>query len=431
MKNIISIVLLVSAFMIFASYGKQNPQWKVTIEEGDGVKIIKNPNVPLYGEITLDLEEDLSIGNEEDENYMFFRAGPPVVDSEENILILDRGNYRVQKYDKDGKYLQSIGRQGQGPGEFERLSTLYIDTANNIYVEDSGQKVHIFNEEGEFKNTIMLADYTRPIMGKFFITKEGSLIAQTLSRGERKSDIPMDHDTFYDIDLISKEGKTIKTMASFRKEMSDIIMTERGFTSPNSLCIPRLCLCPINEDLAIYGYALDYSLFVINAKGETVHVIKKDEPPQPVTRAEKEKVIDRKMELQKKSEGRSQISRSKYASALKFPKHKPFYERIIKDDKERIYVEKFTFPFDRSDICNFDIFNIDGYYLYRAKVPVRPSVIKSGYIYRTEYNQDTGYAKIKRYKIKNWTQIREGVKDRNFLFVFAANPTQFSPFSTH
>ena len=28
---------------------------------------------------------------------------------ERNILILDRGNYRVQKYDKDGKYLQTNG----------------------------------------------------------------------------------------------------------------------------------------------------------------------------------------------------------------------------------------------------------------------------------------------------------------------------------
>jgi hypothetical protein len=404
---ILSFVLLVSASIIFASYGEQNPQWKGTIEEEDGVKVIKNPNEPLYGEIEFELEEDLSIGNEEDENYVFYRASLGEVDSDGNILVLDRGNFRVQKFDKDGKFVQSIGRQGQGPGEFERPSTLYLDSDNNIYVEDSGGKVHIFFKGGEFKNAITLTEYTRPILGEFSITKEGNLIAQTISRGERKSVNPMDIDSFSNIDLINPEGTTIKTIASFRWERSERIKTERGSTWPNSLCIPRLCLCPMNEDLAIYGYSLDYSLFAINAKGEAVYVIKKDESPQPVTKAEKKKVIDRFMEGQKKRERGPKISRNKYASALRFPKHKPFYERIIKDDKDRIYVEKFKFLFNRSDITDFDIFSKDGYYLYRAKVPVRPSVIKSGYIFKTEYDQDTGSAKIKRYKIKNWEQIRE------------------------
>jgi hypothetical protein len=214
----------------------------------------------------------------------------------------------------------------------------------------------------------------------------------------------------YNIDLISQEGTTIKTVASFRIERSKSIRTERGFKSLNSLSMPRLCLCPINEDLVIYGYALEYSLFAINAKGRTVYIIKKDEPPQPITKTEKDKVIDRPMRAQEENERRPQISRSKYANALRFPKHKPFYERIIKDDRDRIYVEKFKFIFDRIDITDFDIFSKDGYYLYRARVPVRPSVIKSGYIYKTKYDQETGYSKIKRYKIKNWGQIRERVR---------------------
>ncbi len=404
-------VIIVLSILVFASAHEES-QWKGKIEYEDGVKVIKNPKEPLFGEITFDLEEDLSIGNEEDENYMFYRASLGAVDSDGNILVLDRGNFRIQKYDRNGKYLKSIGRQGQGPGEFERPDTLYLDSDDNLYVEDAG-KVHIFNKGGEFKTAITLAEYTRPIMGEFFTTKEGSLIAQTLSRGERKSDMPMDRDMFYNIDIVSQEGTTIKTIATFRIESSDTIKTERGFTSPNSLCIPRLCLCPINEDLAIYGYALDYSLFAINAKGETVYIIRKDESPKPVTGAEKEKVIDRRMRAQKENERMTQISRSKYASALRFPKHKPFYRTIIKDDKDRIYVEKFKFPFDLSDSADFDIFSKDGYYLYKAKIPVRypfiPPVIKNGYDYTTEIDQETGYAKIKRYKIKNWDQIREGL----------------------
>ena len=150
-KKLGLVLVFLSCLIFIAGFGEQKTEWKGTIVEEDGIKVIINPNEPLYGEITFDLEEDLSIGNEEDENYMFYRGVSIEVDSEENIFVLDRGNFRIQKFDRNGKYLQSIGRQGQGPGEFERPSTLYLDSDDNLYVEDSG-KVHIFNKGGEFKN---------------------------------------------------------------------------------------------------------------------------------------------------------------------------------------------------------------------------------------------------------------------------------------
>jgi len=378
MKFLMKLVTVISiGFLFFSAYAieNQNPQWKGTIEEEDGVKVIKNPNEPLYGEITFDLEEDLTIGNEENENYAFYSILKVNIDSKENVYGLDMRNCRIQKFDKNGKYLQTIGRKGQGPGEFERPSSLYLDSENNIYVEDSGQKVHIFNKEGEFKNAITLTEYGRPITREFGITKEGSLIAQTLSRGERKSDMPMDSDMFFNIDLVSQEGTTIKTVASYPWVRSKGIKTERGFTWPNSLCSPQLCLCPINEDLAIYGYSIDYSLFAVNSLGEIVYVIKKDEQPQPIAKADKDKVIDRFIGGRKEDSRMPQISRSKYESALVFPKHKPFYRTIIKDDKDRIYVERFEFPFGRDGSTYFDMFNIDGYFLYKVKIPISsPSV---------------------------------------------------------
>ena len=75
MKNKTSIPAMITFIfvsVIFISFGKQIEKWKGTIEEENGVKVIRNPNDPLYGEIKFELEEDLSIGNEEDENYAFY-----------------------------------------------------------------------------------------------------------------------------------------------------------------------------------------------------------------------------------------------------------------------------------------------------------------------------------------------------------------------
>ena len=92
MKNrskVISIVLFLSASIMLLSFGRQETEWKGNVEKEDGVKVIKNPREPLYGEIKFELEEDLSIGKEDDDNYMFCGRVNLAVDNQDNIYALD------------------------------------------------------------------------------------------------------------------------------------------------------------------------------------------------------------------------------------------------------------------------------------------------------------------------------------------------------
>jgi len=38
-----------------------------------------------------------------------------------------------------------------------------------------------------------------------------------------------------------------------------------------------------------------------------------------------------------------------------------------------------------------------------------PELVKNGYLYNIEENDETGDVFIKRYKIKNWGKIKEGI----------------------
>lgn len=64
MKRHIHLILSFLLLLGVSTYEKI--PWKGTISEENGVKVIKNPNEPLYGKIIFELEEGLSIGNEED-----------------------------------------------------------------------------------------------------------------------------------------------------------------------------------------------------------------------------------------------------------------------------------------------------------------------------------------------------------------------------
>jgi len=63
--KIVSIGLLVFALLVTSSCTKNKPEWKGTIEEKDGVIIVKNPKEPMYQEDVFQLKEEITIGEGE------------------------------------------------------------------------------------------------------------------------------------------------------------------------------------------------------------------------------------------------------------------------------------------------------------------------------------------------------------------------------
>ena len=62
MKKHIYSTLFIACFFLLVSCSQQKTKWKGTIEEKDGVIIVKNPREPMYTENVFSLEEELTIG---------------------------------------------------------------------------------------------------------------------------------------------------------------------------------------------------------------------------------------------------------------------------------------------------------------------------------------------------------------------------------
>lgn len=391
--SVLIIVLIFFSIPVIA--GQEQPAgWKGKIGIENGIKSIKNPTEPLYGEISLDLEEDLSIGREDDENYMFYDLISIAVDAENNIFVLDRGNYRIQKYDRNGNYLQTIGRKGQGPGEFldlRYMSDICLDAQDNLYVKD-GRRLHIFDKNRNFKNVIHLS---MNISGPFGMTEDGNIQIQTISGIREKMSA--------DIVLLNSEGKKIKTIASYPIHLPPLI---RGRFGPYNPYTPALLLCLLSTGQGIYGYSQEYRLFVLDSSGEVEYLIEKSESPRPIKKDEKDKLMDRYMESQRRREQGLKLSRGEVKKGYIFPEHRPFFKGIIKDDKDRIYVFRFKSPLDKEKYEKYDLFSKEGYYLHKVTMPSIPfPIIKNGYIYTYQLDKDTGFSRVIRYRIKNWDQI--------------------------
>lgn len=77
--------------------------------------------------------------------------GSVAVDAEENVYVGDADNYRVEKFDRNGKFLTEWGTQGTGDSQFTEIADIAIDNQNDVYVSDfQNDTVQKFNSNGGF-----------------------------------------------------------------------------------------------------------------------------------------------------------------------------------------------------------------------------------------------------------------------------------------
>jgi sugar lactone lactonase YvrE len=69
-----------------------------------------------------------------------------------------RGNPRVLKFDKTGKFLKTWGGKGTGPGEFDVAHGLQIDSKGLLWVTDrENQRIQIFDQDGKYLREVKFA----------------------------------------------------------------------------------------------------------------------------------------------------------------------------------------------------------------------------------------------------------------------------------
>ncbi|MEW6455718.1 MAG: NHL repeat-containing protein [Acidobacteriota bacterium] len=124
----------------------------------------------------VELNQIWAIGGlkETDQSKIFFEPKALALDSLKNIYVLDSGNNRIQKINPNGQVILSLGRKGEGPGEFMKPSDIFIDDNDKIYVADTGNaRIQILSLTGEF----ILSFKVRKNVSSIVVDKEGNIFA--------------------------------------------------------------------------------------------------------------------------------------------------------------------------------------------------------------------------------------------------------------
>ena len=388
MKRAIYSILLLSGLSfawIMARTLEASPQWKGRIETENGVKVVKNPAAPLFGEFAFDFEEDLAIGGDPTkENAYFPRGGVLSVDDEGNLFIADFGNVRVQMFDKTGAFVRQLGRKGQGPGEYSFPSKVLFDPEGNPCVW-AARDIICFGKDGYFKKKI-------PVNARLSILSSGpkGTIIGTI-QVERGPDGPK-----YTLIQLDLEGAQLRTIAEYRgdfkKNQARIIF--HAYTN-------RIVFESLIADSFVYGFTEDYRLYVADSEGRTTLVIACEEKPISITGKEK-------AETQKTGIHAWMGTSDKTLNDNDFPDHRPYFGRIFTDDADRIYVARTGSILEKDAPARIDVFSKDGYFLYKMSWRTFPAVIRAGCFYQVREDKETNEYQIVRFRIKNWGRMKKG-----------------------
>jgi len=372
------ITALAAGLIVPAGQGQQ-AGWKGKILTEEGVRVVFNPAEPLYPEIRLDVVEELRIGKEGDERTQFYRVRDIHADPKGNIYVDDMSNGRIQVFDPQGAYLRTIGRPGQGPGEFENPTLIrFGGREGRLHVMDRYMRINLFDDKGIYIRSVMpergFADYfPDPADGFVVIMHTGSDEELTSLHALRRLDA---------------NGKTRSVLAEFptnihmERVSGGTLVSRTGYeTSLYASPFPGGCL--------VCGHSKEYELVVLGPDDRKVLIIRKDETRPEFTAAEK------------RDFGKTPV-----------PRLKPYFFGILTDPQGRIYVQRnmnTTIKRGYGPVATtdkrYDVFGPEGTFLFRATLPPNTRLIRDGLVYSYSLDEDQGLEYAQRFRIKNYADL--------------------------
>lgn len=293
-------------------------------------------NLSLEKEFTIDLEKDVIA----DIGLTDPLAGVDV-DSLGNIYLFqypsgDRDI--VFKFDREGRFLASFGRRGQGPGEISFTWFIRVTDQDKIVMTGpADRKLFIFNNDGEFERYI---SFDAEILEALPLDNSNFLI-------KKENMIPESKQVEWPILLCNARLEQIKQLD--RCYRADEFIAETIEFSE-----PVLVYCVSNNKIFLGYGKRGYEIWVFDLDGNLIRKVRKDYRPVDIP----EKIKEENIEATKNP--RFII----YGKKIRFSEHWPPFQYFFSDDEGRLFVMTFEEGESPGEFM-YDVFDPEGIFIER------------------------------------------------------------------
>ncbi len=346
------------------------------------LQIRANKN-PIISNFRLHYNEETFINGSNCPDEYLLGVYDMAIDSMENLYFVTWS--KVLKFNKKGKFQRMFCNiKGEGPGELQQEPfRLYIDQKDNLYITD-GNKIVQFNSEGKFIKNIKVFG-----VGDFILSsKKYIFCVKSTYRGDRKKN------RYITLKQFNFKGKKVNEFLSYPNQT--IIKIRRVIMGCKHYYTPYIYFCATDSGGLCFGYNEDYSIYIANSEGKVIKTIKVDLLKDEVKSNEINAIKDTLL---------FKVNNKNYYKLIPIPKFKPYFNRILCDEKNRIYVVRIQSVLTRKKYEVVDIFSTKGQLLYRVNMPYVPRIIRNGVIYTVD-KSDKEDIKIKKLIIKNYKAMK-------------------------
>jgi len=319
-----------------------------------------------------------------------------------NVFVCDYYSNNIKKFSPKGDFIQSIGKKGQGPGDFYGPSIIEVSDDRLIVWEYLNRRVSILNLNGEFITSRKFSHGLTGLPKQIRTIQGGKIIIETEKHDFSDANFPQEcHIGLYSADL--KYEKTIYSRKQYKsKHISKPVTAD--VKQPFN---PIVHWDASHQGKIIIGYSKTYEIEAYDPLIGKLFSFSHKHNPIRIINEDKEKHFSKMKYLVIKKDGTREIIEGppKYIEDNTiFPQIKPVFDKIIIDSEENIWIHPFLKERESEDRY-FDAFSDKGEYLNRVEIlgdtfyPFsRCSRIIERCIWRIEEDEE-GYFKLVKYRI--------------------------------
>jgi hypothetical protein len=153
---------------------------RFVVRDSVGIAIAENGPGALESAPMLELRPDLDIGLVEgDSAYQLFRVSGARQLPDGGVAVMNTGTRELRLFAPDGTHRRTVGRDGEGPGEFREPFGLWLIGDSLFAFDNSLQRLSVFSFAGDF---VRSAEMSRRALNASVVTvlEDGSFITSDM-----------------------------------------------------------------------------------------------------------------------------------------------------------------------------------------------------------------------------------------------------------
>lgn len=359
MKLDACILGIASLAVVACSEPLEFADWTLPVDEATPVREYAHVSVEER-DASIEGAEELVIGDrgDVDPRYAFERPRDLAVDARGQIYVVEFQSTAVKVFDAEGEYLRELGREGQGPGEFQDpRSVASFGDVVVVGASRNGRWSH-FDLDGNH-----LADYSYPIYDNLDLamaTADDRMIGSTRSFTEQQ-------EVVRGYGIYSPQAELTRQLVEISYPNTPTIQRGSRWASfagmPHAL--PAVAVSP--SGVVYWSRSDEYQVLAVGSDQQQGWALRVAMTPGPLTR---EAIDDVMVRVRGSYEDATE-------SEVSFPERFPAIRRILVDGHGHVYVFPYTWvgmpgTTTTADVAvPVDVYSAEGERLFTGMTPQR------------------------------------------------------------